>query len=100
MDTDDLSEMAYDTLRLAEGITHDLTLELGVASRNYRTEDEYLHGMLAIIRDIRKHAREFLEDNELVGQISLTRFRESLLRIERHIKHTLQVPIKDRGPSS
>jgi len=100
MDTDDLTEMAYHTLRLADTIARDLTLELGVASKDYRTEDEYLQGMLGIIRDIKKHAREFLEDNELDDKMSLKEFRGSLVRLEEHIKSTLGVPIEKRGPTS
>jgi hypothetical protein len=42
MDTDDLTEMAYDTLRIAEDINHLITIHLGVMSKNYSNEDEYL----------------------------------------------------------
>jgi hypothetical protein len=97
MDTDYLTEMAYDTLRLADSITRDLTLELGVISKDYRSEDEYLKGMLEVVRDIKRHAFEFLEENELENKIPLKKFRSSLSQLEKHIKNTLQVPIEKRG---
>ena len=97
MDTDDLSEAAYDTLRIADSITHDLTLELGVISKDYRNEDEYLKGMLELIQEIKKHPLEFLEENELENKIPISKFSASLTRLEQHIKNTLQMPLNLRN---
>jgi len=52
MDTDELSNEAYDVvIRKAEMFHHDLTLQFGVLASDCKDEDEYLKEALLIIKD-------------------------------------------------
>jgi hypothetical protein len=46
MDTDELTEMAYECLRIAESTCHTLNLVFGAMSDHFNNEDEYLKGIL------------------------------------------------------
>jgi len=52
MDTDYLTPMAYDCIRLAGDATDVLKSEIGAACCQYRGEDEYLQGILADVKEI------------------------------------------------
>ena len=59
MDTDDLSEEAYEVLTIAHGINEFLWVELGALSSKYEDEEWYLEGALKFIRKIRKDPEGF-----------------------------------------
>ena len=46
MDTDDLSEEAYEILSVAHTINEFVWVELGAMSSRYENEEKYLKGML------------------------------------------------------
>jgi hypothetical protein len=60
MDTDQLTEMAYDCLRIAEDTSHYITIGLGVLSHDNKKEDEYLKGALKWVQGIKRHPGEFV----------------------------------------
>lgn len=49
MDTDDLTEEAYEILRQSRKINEFLQVELGVLSKKYKNEEKYLAGMLRFV---------------------------------------------------
>ena len=53
MDTDDLTEMAYQTILFASRISDYLKADIGVRSHDYTNEDDYLNGVLKFIREIK-----------------------------------------------
>ena len=55
MDTDDLSEMAWDIIVQAAQVSDTLKVELCALSGNYSNEDDWL-------REVRKHLQEIIED--------------------------------------
>ena len=97
MDTDDLSEMAYVSLKISEKINHILTLELGGGSRFYKTEDTYLKGMLGYIRMIRKQPDEYIDSWGLENEINAKQLTEGIKKLEKHILKTLSTPLNMRG---
>jgi hypothetical protein len=52
MDTDDLSELAYESIIIANEITDFLKTDLGVRNKDYKDEDSYLSGILIFVRKI------------------------------------------------
>jgi len=57
MDTDELTEMAYDTISLAHEVLDVLRLENGASAKEYGTEDEFLRGTLINLKDILTDAK-------------------------------------------
>jgi hypothetical protein len=54
MDTDDLSENAYQAVLIeAELFHHDLTLQLGVMAGRSKTEDDYQAGMDGLVNSLK-----------------------------------------------
>jgi hypothetical protein len=52
MDTNDLTDMAYACIGLADEAVDVLKSEIGAGCSHYSSEDAYLKGVLAYIRDI------------------------------------------------
>ena len=50
MDTDDLTEMAYESIIIANEITDFLKCDLGVRSKDYKDENAYLNGILKFVK--------------------------------------------------
>ena len=92
MDTDDLTEEAYEILPLADGINDFLITDLGVMSRDFGREDEYLKGMLAFILDIKDDPDEYRDSWCLDENID----QASLLLLEKKIKEVLAIPYEER----
>ena len=97
MDTDDLSDMAYATLLMAEEITHSFTVDLGAMSYAFKDEDSYLRKMLALVRETKRHPNEYIEEWSLENDLSAKTLRKGMMELEKHIVKTLATPIKDRG---
>jgi hypothetical protein len=100
MDTDDLTEMAHECLRIAESVCHYLTLEFGVMSNNFSNENDYLNGILKRIKKIKRHPFEFIEYWGLEEELSRKSLTLCLKNLESHIEKTLGTPIQDRAPIS
>ena len=97
MDTDDLSDMAYETLLMAEEITHSFTVDLGAMSYAFHDEDSYLRKMLALVRRTKRHPNEYIEEWSLENVLSAEAIRNGMIELEKHIAKTLATPIKERG---
>jgi hypothetical protein len=97
MDTDDLSDMAYATLLMAEGITHSFTVDLGAMSYAFQDEDTYLRKMIALVRRTKRHSNEYIEEWSLENDLSAKTLRKGMIEMEKHIVKALATPIKERG---
>mgnify|MGYP001572203551 CR=1 FL=1 len=97
MDTDDLSDMAYKTLIMAESINHLVTLEIGVMSQKHEDENTYLKGILKRIRSIRTNAHDFIDNWDIETEITASELKRGIRDIEKHILKTLSVPLDKRG---
>ena len=95
MDTDELSEEAYEILRMAQQINEFLWVELGAASKRYKSEEEYLSGMLLLINRMKDDSERFQDRWLLEDPID----EESLLLLERYIHRVQKIPyLKRRLP--
>lgn len=97
MDTDDLTPMAYDCIRLADEAIDVLKSELGAKCSRYRTEDDYLSGILEHVKEIEDDPREYLDEWNLLDQTNIRTFKQKLMALREHIEKTIATPLKERG---
>ena len=97
MDTDDLTSMAYQCILYASEATDVLKAEFGAACSEFKTEDEYLLGLLKYIRGIERDPRAYLDDWNLLDDIDVKIFRMKLRNIREHLQKTLETRLEDRG---
>ncbi len=97
MDTDDLTEMAYQSLIIADRISEYLKCDLGVRSMDYKDKNAYLDGILKFVRRIRNHPKGYLDSWNLLEETNLADFIKGIERLEKHIRKTIETPIEERG---
>ena len=97
MDTDDISEMAYQTLLMSESINHIITVEIGAMSNCYEDEDSYLKGILRHIRSINRSTDNYIKYWNLEGEITSEELRKGIIKLEKHILNTLSIQTNLRG---
>ena len=96
MDTDNLTEMAYESIDLAGEASVCLRAELGAACSHYQNEDEYLLGILAHVRTIQKSPKNYIDEWNLAEDEELD-FIPKVRELRKHIEKTLAVPLAERG---
>ena len=97
MDTDYLTPMAYECISLADVATDVLRSELGAACSQYRSEDEYLRGILVYVKGIEHDPESYLDRWDLLEQAELERFKKNILALRKHIEKTINTPMAERG---
>ncbi len=97
MDTDDLTNMAYECIQFANDAVDFLKTEVGAACREYKTEDEYLKAILIQVKEIYKDPEDYLDAWNLLDLINVKDFKIRIKKLERHIKRTIKTPIEKRG---
>lgn len=90
MDTDDLTENAYEILRYTHKVNEFLWVEFGNMCRNYKNEDAYLNGLLNYTMAVMNSPDEFSEAWSLDENIKT----KHLVKIEAKIRGVLS-SIKD-----
>lgn len=97
MDTDYLTPMAYECIFLADDATDVLKTEIGAACMYYSSEDEYLQGILASVKEIEQDPEDYLDGWDLLDEIDITHFRKKIRLLREHIEKTIETPITERG---
>ena len=97
MDTDHLSRMAYDCLIYADDATDVLKSELGAACKDFEEEDQYLAAILDHIVEIEEDPEDYLDSWSLLGRTDIKIFKKKIQALKKHIRKTMQIPLKDRG---
>ena len=97
MDTDDLTPMAYESIIIANEITDFLKCDLGVRSKDYKDENDYLNGILKFIRKVKNATENYLDYWDLLEELDLDSFEKELEYLEKHILKTIKTPIEQRG---
>lgn len=100
MDTDELTEMAYETISLAHEVLDALCLELGASAKDYLTEDEFLNGTLANLKDILADPESYLDSWNYLDTMSPQRFMKGIKSLIGHVEKTLNTPHDQRGKSA
>ena len=96
MDTDDLTEKAYQIIRLAGGISDYLRCDIGVRSGDYDNEDDYLLGILVFLKEICSYPEEYL-DSWNIYSIDPNYFKATVLELVSYVAKTIDTPIAERG---
>jgi hypothetical protein len=97
MDTDELTEMAYDTILLAHEALDVLSLEIGASAKDYLTEDEFLRGTLIILKDILADPESYLDSWNYFDTVNPKRFGKGIEILMNHVEKTLNTPLHERG---
>ena len=97
MDTDDLTEMAYESIIIANEITDFLKCDLGVRSMDYEDENAYLNGILKFIQNLKNNPEGYLDSWNLWEELDLSFFKKGIEFLEKHILKTIETPIDKRG---
>jgi len=97
MDTDNLTSMAYDCIRYAYDATDVLKSELGAACGKFKTEDEYLQGILNHVKSIEKDPQAYLDEWNLLDHGDINVFKKKIRVLREHIEKTIDTPLKSRG---
>ena len=100
MDTDELTEMAYETISLAHEVLDALCLELGASAKDYLTEDEFLNGTLANLKDILADPESYLDSWNYLDTMSPQLFVKRVKSLIGHVEKTLNTPHEQRGKSA
>jgi hypothetical protein len=97
MDTDDLTEMAYETLVQAHAVCDVLRAEIGASAASFKTEDEFLRGTLEFLDGILADPEEYLESWNLLGNTNTQSFVLGIRVVRNHVSATLNTPAARRG---
>ena len=95
MDTNDLTEKAYEILTTAEEIDHIVTVNLGAICSRLSNENEFLQVALEYLQGIIGNPKESLENwglDENIGD-----FAQSIIYLRNHIENIMQISLKDHG---
>jgi hypothetical protein len=97
MDTDDLTPMAYETIRRAEEVLDVLKIEIGASASEKKSEDDFLLGVRRHLRGILRSARGYLDSWDYLDSVDTRKFRKGVKEILIHVERTLATPYEQRG---
>lgn len=97
MDTDYLTPLAYDCIRLANDAADALKLDLGAACSQFHTEDDDLHGIMEYVKAIGDDPEGYLDRWDLLEDADVVEFRNRIQLLHDHIAKTIKTPVSERG---
>jgi len=97
MDTDDLTEMAYETISRAGDVLDVLRSEIGAAAAGKTMEDEFLRGVRSHLSRILRSARDYLDSWNYLDTVNIRDFKRGVTELLSHIDKTLATPYEQRG---
>lgn len=97
MDTDDLTEMAYETIARAGDVLDVLRSEIGASTADKKTEDDFLRGVAAYLRRILKSPNPYLDNWNYLDDVGVRKFRNDVAELLAHVERVLSTPYSQRG---
>lgn len=99
MDTDDLTEMAWDVIVRAAHVSDTLKAELGAMASLFNTEDEWLRGVRAHLVDIFEDPAEYVDswDLENAEAVTATMIDSIAAELRDRVDSVLSTPMNKRG---
>jgi hypothetical protein len=97
MDTNDLTEKAWEILTIAEEINHIITIHIGAMCSDYQTEDKFLKGVINFIRKILDDPEEFMDYWNLYDEIDVPEMVSGLSRLKNYANEVIKTPMQNRG---
>lgn len=101
MDTDDLTDLAYNIILRAADISDMLRVELGAMASQFATEDDWLRGIRAYLREVADEADDYVDVNRLEEFEGVTpaMIRRGATELGRLADDVLATPLDQRGAS-
>jgi hypothetical protein len=100
MDTDDLTEMAYEIITRADDVLDALRTEIGASAIKMKTEDDFLRGVEARLRKILKSPKSYLDTWNYSEKIEITDFQKRLSELISFVNEVLATPYSQRGETA
>lgn len=99
MDTDDLTEMAWNVIVRAARVSDTLKSELGAMARQFKSEDEWLRGVRAHLEEITEDPAEYVDSWNLENEegITSTMIGSCATEICLRVNEILTIPLSKRG---
>ena len=99
MDTDDLTELAWDVIVRAARVSDTLKAELGAMASRFKAEDEWLQAVKAHLKSIAADPDEYVDAWGLEDEknVTATLIRICAADLCSRIDKILAMPIKKRG---
>ena len=97
MDTNDLTEKAYEILTIAEEVDHIVTVNFGVICSRLKNEDEFLQVALEYVQSIIGNPKDYIENWGLDENLEYGDFAQSMINLKDLILSIMQVSLEDRG---
>ncbi len=96
MDTDDLSELAYECIIYANEATDILKTELGAECSKHTNEDDYLKAIESYVAAIKDEPDEYLENWCLEEDVDKKQFLISIDLLLKKIEKTINIARAER----
>ena len=100
MDTDDLTEMAYETITRAGDVLDVLRSEIGASASDKETEDDFLRGVKVHLTRILKSARAYLDDWNYLDEVDIKVFRRRVTELLAYVEKVLSTPYRERDETA
>ena len=99
MDTDDLSEMAWEIIARAAQVSDTLKVDLGARCSRYSIEDDWLRGVLKFLQKVVEDPDDYVDYWNLEEEEGVTAamLREISTNLSRRAKETLAKLPTQRG---
>ena len=99
MDTDDLTEMAWDIIVSASRVSDTLKAELGAMASRFKTEDDWLRGVRAHLMEIFEDPAEYVDswDLENAEAVTANMIGSFAAKLRDRVDSILSTPKNKRG---
>jgi len=97
MDTDDLTQMAYEIIIRAGDILDVLRSEIGASASDKETEDDFLRGIVTRLRKILKSPESYLDFWNYEEEVDAKAFRKDVTELLAYVEKVLGTPYSERG---
>jgi hypothetical protein len=99
MDTDDLTEMAYETIKRANDVLDVLRSEIGASASVKETEDDFLRGVAVHLRRVLKSPKSYLDYWNYLEDVDVKTFRNNVAELLTYVENVLTTPYTKRRES-
>jgi len=100
MDTDDLTEMAYETITRAGEVLDVLRSEIGASASDKKTEGDFLLGVTVRLRRILISPESYLDFWNYEDEVELKIFRRGVTDLLAYVEKVLSTPYQERGETA
>ena len=97
MDTDELTEMAYQTITIAYDVSENLRAEIGASASLVTSEDDFLRQTIEFLDEILDDPEDYLDSWNMLDDVQVATFTAGVRRLRDHAAKTLVTPFEQRG---